>query len=312
MICEREVILDCRCRRGNDVQTGTASGKGLQAGLAHELFHEGIAHLHRPALLLGGFIRQILRGKGRAREAVPTRGRADVKHRIANALGRAARDLVMAQHAEAEGIDEGIALVAFVEIHLAGNRGDAEAIAVMRNAADHSAEQAAHLGIGEFAKTERIQRADRPRAHREDVANDAAHARGRALEGFDGAGMVVRFDLEGNRQTIADVNDAGVFLAGADQDFGRLGGEGFEQRPGVFVAAMLAPHHGENAQLGVARLASAKNLFGVGVFFRREVVFGNQFRGDGGFGHGKIKMLRLNFLLSSSVQMKCNVAHEAL
>jgi hypothetical protein len=26
----------------------------------------------------------------------------------------------------------------------------------------------------------------------------------------------------------------------------------------------------------------------VGVFFRREVVFGNQLWGDGGFGHGKI------------------------
>jgi hypothetical protein len=25
----------------------------------------------------------------------------------------------------------------------------------------------------------------------------------------------------------------------------------------------------------------------VGVFFRREVVFGNQLWGDGGFGHGK-------------------------
>jgi hypothetical protein len=27
----------------------------------------------------------------------------------------------------------------------------------------------------------------------------------------------------------------------------------------------------------------------VGVFFRREVVFGNQLWGDGGFGHDKLK-----------------------
>jgi hypothetical protein len=30
-------------------------------------------------------------------------------------------------------------------------------------------------------------------------------------------------------------------------------------------------------------------LSGVGVFVRRQVVFGNQFRGDGRFGHGNQK-----------------------
>ena len=49
---------------------------------------------------------------------------------------------------------------------------------------------------------------------------------------------------------------------------------------------MLAPHHGKDAELGVARRA-AEDFHGVGVFFRREVVFGNQLWGDGGFGHGK-------------------------
>jgi hypothetical protein len=45
----------------------------------------------------------------------------------------------------------------------------------------------------------------------------------------------------------------------------------------------------------------------VGVFFRREVVLRDEFGCDGGFGH-EIKMLRLNSLPSSSVQMKCNAA----
>jgi hypothetical protein len=49
---------------------------------------------------------------------------------------------------------------------------------------------------------------------------------------------------------------------------------------------MLAPHHGKDAELGVARRA-AEDFHGVGVFFRREVVLGNQLWGDGGFGHGK-------------------------
>jgi len=96
--------------------------------------------------------------------------------------------------------------------------------------------------------------------------------------------MVVRLDLERDGDTVADVNDAGIFLARADEDLGRLGGEGLEQRLGVFVAAMLAPHHGKDAELGVARRA-AEDFHGVGVFFRREVVLGNQLWGDGGFGH---------------------------
>ena len=99
--------------------------------------------------------------------------------------------------------------------------------------------------------------------------------------------MVVRFDLERDGDVVADVNDAGVFLARADEDFRRLGGEGLEQRLGVFVAAMLAPHHGKDAELGVARRA-AEDFHGVGVFFRREVVLGNQLWGDGGFGHGNL------------------------
>jgi len=97
----------------------------------------------------------------------------------------------------------------------------------------------------------------------------------------------MRLNLERDGDAVADVNDAGVFLARADKNLGRLGGEGLEQRLGVFVAAMLAPHHGKDAKLGVARRA-AEDFHGMGVFFRREVVLGNQLWGDGGFGHGKL------------------------
>jgi len=65
-----------------------------------------------PRCCFGGFLGQILRRERRARQAVATGGRADVKHRIADAPGRSARDLFMSQHAEAEGVHERIALVA--------------------------------------------------------------------------------------------------------------------------------------------------------------------------------------------------------
>ena len=285
-----------QARRAHVLHAGDrAGGEKFQAGFAHQLFHEGIAHLHCAALLLGGFIREILRGKGRACQAVAPSGRSDVEHRIAHALRRAARDLLMPQHAQAEGVHQRIALVGLVKIHFAGHRGDAEAIPVMGDATDHAAEEPAHLGIREFAEAERIDRADRPCAHGENVAHDAAHARGRALEGLDGTGMVVRLDLEGDGDAVAHIDDAGVLFTRAHENLRRLGGEGLEQRAGVLVAAMLAPHHGEDAEFGIARHAVAEDDLGIGVFVRREVVFGNQFRGDGGFAH--FKKFNLDWLL---------------
>ncbi|MEJ0091014.1 MAG: hypothetical protein WDM80_14880 [Limisphaerales bacterium] len=44
-----------------------------------------------PRCCSGGFLGQILRRERRAREPVATRRRADVKHGITHALGRAAR-----------------------------------------------------------------------------------------------------------------------------------------------------------------------------------------------------------------------------
>ena len=136
-----------QARRAHVLNAGDgAGGEQFEARFAHEFFHERIADLHRAALLLGGFLGQILRRKRRARQAVATGRRADVKHRIADAFGRAARDLFVAQHAEAERVHQRIAFVRFVEIHLARDGRDAEAIAVMRDAADDAGEQTAVVG----------------------------------------------------------------------------------------------------------------------------------------------------------------------
>ena len=77
----------------------------------HQFFHEGIAHLHCAALLVGGFLRQILRSKRRSGETIPACGGTDVKDRVPNSFGRAARDLTVAEDAEAKGVHQRIALV---------------------------------------------------------------------------------------------------------------------------------------------------------------------------------------------------------
>ena len=58
-------------------------------------------------------------------------------------LARAAGDLLVAQHAQAKGVDQRVALVGLVEIDLAGDGRDAEAIAVMGDAGHHAAEEPA-------------------------------------------------------------------------------------------------------------------------------------------------------------------------
>ena len=91
--------------------------------------------------------------------------------------------------------------------------------------------------------------------------------------------MIVALDLERDRPAVADIDHAGVFLAGLDQNV-RPGGRKFLQLlPRVLVGAMLAPHDRENPELGEIRLAS-ENLFDALVFLRGQAVFRDEFGCD--------------------------------
>ena len=70
--------------------------------------------------------------------------------------------------------------------------------------------------VGDRAKTERVHRANRARPHRENVADDSAHPGGRALKRLDRARVIVRLDFERDREPVADVDDPGIFLPGAN------------------------------------------------------------------------------------------------
>jgi hypothetical protein len=115
--------------------------------------------------------------------------------------------------------------VAGLEGDFAADGGNAEAVAVVGDAADDAIEDAA-VGGGfrfggvfagdDFAEAEGIEDRDGARAHGEDVAEDAANAGGGSLEGFDVAGMIVGFDFERGDEAIADVDDAGIFAGALD------------------------------------------------------------------------------------------------
>jgi hypothetical protein len=67
-----------------------------------------------------------------------------------------------------------------------------------------------------FAEAQRVHRRDGPRAHGEDVAQDAAHAGRRALVRLDIGRVVVALHLEDHRLAVADIDHAGVLARSLD------------------------------------------------------------------------------------------------
>ena len=205
--------------------------------------------------LLFRLLVELRRRHRRAVDAVAAGLGADVVDGVADAAGRALDDVVVPGDAEAEHVDQRIAVVRLVEGDLAADRRDADAVAVAADAGDDAFEDAAverHVGR---AEAQRVQQRHRPRAHREDVANDAADAGGRALVRLDERRVVVRLDLEHRRQAVADVDGAGV-LSRPLQHAAAGGRQRLQVDARALVAAVLGPHHREDAELGQVGLAA--------------------------------------------------------
>ena len=97
----------------------------------------------------------------------------------------------MAQLADAQRVDEGVALVGGVELGFAADVGQAQAVAVAADAGDDAVDDARRVGVVDGAEAQLVHDGDRAGAHGDDVADDAAHAGGRALVGLDEGRVVV-------------------------------------------------------------------------------------------------------------------------
>ena len=75
-------------------------------------------------------------------------------------------------------------------------------------------------------------------------------------KGSTALGMIVRLDFEGDGQSVADVDDARHSLRPRRRESSAIWSERFSATAGVLVGAMLAPHHREDAQLGIVGLAA--------------------------------------------------------
>ena len=173
---------------------------------------------------------------------------------VADPGRRRADHLVGAGEADAHRVDEAVLLVGSLEVDLAADRRDPDRVAVVADPGDHVVEQVTRaLGV-ELAEPQRVEHRDRPRAEREDVAQDPADPRCGALERLDRARVVVRLDLERDRPAVADRDRPGV-LARAHQDALALGRQSAQQLARVLVGAVLGPQEAEHRQLDVVRLA---------------------------------------------------------
>src|SRR6185437_14253559 len=133
---------------------------------------------------------------------------------------------------------------------LAADRRHADAVAVVADPGDGLVELEAWL-----AEPEPVEERDRPRSHRDHVAQDPAYAGGRALEGLDRRGVVVRLDLEGDRCPVTKVEHARV-LAWPLQDALAGGGQPLQERRRVLVAAVLRPEEREDRELEMVRVTA--------------------------------------------------------
>ncbi len=251
-----------------------ARGHQLQRRLDQQLFGEGVADLHRRAFGLR-LVVELGRGHGGAVDAVAAGLGAEIDHVMAG-LGRGRIiDLVGAGQADAHGVDQDVAVVTLVEVGLARHRRHADAVAVTADAGDHALDQTFGLLVAGIAETQGVQQGHGARAHGEDVAHDAAHARRRTLIGFDVGGVVVALHLEDAGVAVVDVDDARVLARPADDALaGR--GELAQMDLGGFVGAVLGPHDREDAQFDMVRLAPQSVQDDL-IFVRGQTVLGGQF-----------------------------------
>ena len=83
-------------------------------------------------------------------------------------------------------------------------------------------------------------------------------------------------NLEHHRQPVANIHHPGVLTGTLNYPLS-FGGELLQQSPGAFVAAMLTPHQGKNAQLSEGR-HSSKELKDALVFILGQPLFQGGFK----------------------------------
>ena len=231
----------------------------LERALGDDLLGEGIADLD--ARSAGGSV-VVEGGAGQDRhpaDAVPPGLGAEQDHRVAVPGRLRGLHPRRRQDAETQCVDQRVPGVGRVEADLAADVRQSHAVPVAADPGDDARQDASRvIGIGR-AESQAVHHRDRPGAHREDVADDAADPGRRTLVRLDERRVVVRLDLERHREPAADVDHPGV-LADAGQHPLPAGevAELTKVHLARLVGAVLAPHHRIHGELGRRRRAAER------------------------------------------------------
>ena len=218
--------------------------RNFQARLYQRLFHKRIAHLNRRAQL-ALLLKRPRRQPRRAVYAIPPRVSSHQHQQVARPPGRRPRQLVRPQQPHAHRVHQRVARIRIRKDYLAAHIRHADAVPVARYARYHAPEQVAVARVRKPPKPQRVQQRDRPRAHCEDVSHNPPHARCRPLTRLYRRRVIVRLDLHHHRKPIAYVHRARVFAARPHQQARAFARQHTQQRPGMFIPAMLAPQRPE-------------------------------------------------------------------
>jgi hypothetical protein len=139
-----------------------------------------------------------------------------IEHGIPGSLGFGIKDLLLFGYTEAENIYERIERIAFVEIDFPPHSGHSDGIAITCNSSHNAVHDGSVFGFIQGPKTKRIHNGDGPGTHGEYVSQNTPDSCCCTLIRLDEGRVIVRFDLENDSQSIADIHDAGVFTWSLD------------------------------------------------------------------------------------------------
>ena len=199
--------------------------------------------------LVGRLVAELLAREHRGTaDPVPAGGGAEEDEERARRVGPGAHHRVGREQADAHRIDEAVGCIDVVEHDLAADVRNADGVAVRADAADGPGEV-----VVRSSEAQPVEKRDRPRAHRDDVAEDAADPGRGALERLDRGRVVVALRLEGDGEPVTEVEHAGV-LTGALQHPRAARRQALQEQRRVLVAAVLRPEQREHGQLEMVRL----------------------------------------------------------
>src|SRR3989442_3871673 len=200
----------------------------LQAGFAEQLLKERVPNLDRGAPRCRSFI-HLHGGEGRAMDPVTARVGTDHEHDVAGAISLRAAKPALRHQPDAHRVDNRVVGVAAIEVHLTTDRWTAETIAVATDAGDDALEQVTISAFLQWTETQGIEDCDGTCPHGKNIPKDPPHPGSGPLVGLDRRRMVVRLDLEDERQSIPDTDGTPV-LAGSVREMRPVGAHLAQQR----------------------------------------------------------------------------------